>query len=154
MSLDQAAIGRRFAPVALLVTRSRLRNFAAATGQADPIYIDVNAAEQAGHRDLPVPPTFMFGIELEAPNPFGYLTDLGVDLRTVLHGEQRFDYHQIAHAGDELTAVSRIDDIYSKRNGLLDFIVKSTIVTDQDDTRVATLSSTTVVQNKHGKDER
>ncbi|MFC9555655.1 MaoC family dehydratase N-terminal domain-containing protein [Rhodococcus sp. NPDC056960] len=152
MSLDRSVIGREFAPVSLLVTRSRLQNFAKATGQADPVYLDADAAKQAGHRDLPVPPTFVFGIELEAPNPFAFLEDLGVDLRTVLHGEQQFDYHQIAYAGDELTASSRITDIYEKKGGLLEFIVKETTVTNQDGARVAVMRSATVVQNRPGKD--
>ncbi|QXF84174.1 MaoC family dehydratase (plasmid) [Rhodococcus pyridinivorans] len=152
MSLDRSVIGREFAPVSLLVTRSRLQNFAKATGQSDPIYTDVDAAKQAGHRDLPVPPTFVFGIELEAPNPFAFLEDLGVDLRTVLHGEQQFDYPQMAYAGDELTAASRITDIYEKKGGLLEFIVKETTVTNQDGARVAVMRSATVVQHRPRKD--
>ncbi|MFD1811527.1 MaoC family dehydratase N-terminal domain-containing protein [Rhodococcus gannanensis] len=152
MSLDRSVVGREFAPVSLLVTRSRLQNFAKATGQSDPIYTDVDAAKQAGHRDLPVPPTFVFGIELEAPNPFAFLEDLGVDLRTVLHGEQQFDYPQMTYAGDELTASSRITDIYEKKGGLLEFIVKETTVTNQDGARVAVMRSATVVQHRPRKD--
>ena len=146
MTLDQAVVGREPAPESLLVTRSRLRAFARATGQADPVYTDVDAARRAGHRDLPVPPTFFFSIELEAPDPFRALTDLGVDLRTVLHGEQEFRYHRLAHAGDELTARARFTDVYEKKGGALQFLVKETAVTDQDGTLVATLRSTTVIR--------
>ena len=123
MSLDRSFSsfssfsGREFPPVSLLVTRSRLHNFAKATGQDQPVYTDVDAAKQAGYRDLPVPPTFLFGIELEAPDPFAFVTELGVDLRTVLHGEQKFDYRQMAFAGDELTAPNRTTDIYEKKGG-------------------------------------
>ncbi|MFD6057668.1 acyl dehydratase [Rhodococcus wratislaviensis] len=152
MSLDRSVIGREFPAVSLLITRSRLQNFAKATGQHDPVYLDPDAAKQAGHRDLPVPPTFVFGIELEAPNPFAFLEDLDVDLRTVLHGEQQFDYHRMAYAGDELTAASRITDIYEKKGGLLEFIVRETTVTNQDGARVAVMRGVTVVQNRPGKD--
>jgi len=151
---EGSAAGREFAPVSLLVTRSRLRNFAKATGQIDPVYTDVEAARRAGHRDLPVPPTFMFGIELEMPNPFAYLEELGVDLRTVLHGEQQFEYHQLAYAGEELTATSRIADIYQKKGGLLTFIVKDAVVTNQQDQRVTTMRSTTIVQHRPGAGHR
>jgi acyl dehydratase len=154
MSIDRAAIGREFPGTSLLVTRSRLRNFAEATGQRDPIYTDVDAAKQAGHRDLPVPPTFFFGIELEAPDPFVFLSELGVDLRTVLHGEQEFEYKHMAYAGDELTAASRIADIYKKKGGLLEFIVRASTVTNQDGAVVAVLRGSTVVQNRPGKDNR
>ena len=152
MSIDRAFIGREFPAVSLLVTRSRLRNFAKATGQDQPVYTDVDAAKQAGYRDLPVPPTFFFGIELEAPDPFAFVTELGVDLRTVLHGEQKFDYRRMAYAGDELTARSRIADIYDKKGGLLEFVVRETTVTDQEGAVVAVLRSSTVVQNPPGKE--
>jgi acyl dehydratase len=153
MSIDSSAIGRELPGRSLLVTRSRLRNFAKATGQQDPIYTDVEAAKQAGHRDLPVPPTFFFGIELESPDPFGFLDDLGIDLRTVLHGEQQFDYRQMAYAGDELTATSRIADIYEKKGGLLEFIVRESTVTNQDGAEVVLLRSSTIVQHPPRKDQ-
>jgi acyl dehydratase len=146
MTLDRSAIGRELPGETLLVTRSRLRSFARATGQDDPVYTDVDAAQQAGHRDLPVPPTFLFSIELEAPDPFRSLADLGVDLRAVLHGEEEFRYHRMAYAGDELTARSRFTDIYEKKGGALQFLVKETAVTDQDGALVATLRSTTVIR--------
>ncbi len=146
MALDRSIIGRETPGGTLLVTRSRLRAFARATGQTDPLYTDVGAAKQAGHRDLPVPPTFFFSIDLELPDPFRSLTDLGVDLRTVLHGEQEFSYHRMAYAGDELSARSRFTDVYTKRGGALQFLIKETTVTDQDGAPVATLRSTTVIR--------
>jgi acyl dehydratase len=153
MSIDSSAIGRELPGRSLLVTRSRLRNFAKATGQQDPIYTNVEAAKQSGHRDLPVPPTFFFGIELESPDPFGFLDDLGIDLRTVLHGEQQFDYRQMAYAGDELIATSRIADIYAKKGGLLEFIVRESTVTNQDGAEVVLLRSSTIVQHPPRKDQ-
>jgi acyl dehydratase len=152
MSIDRSVIGREFPGTSLLVTRSRLRNFAEATGQQDPVYTDVDAAKQAGHRDLPVPPTFLFGIELEAPDPFAFVTELGVDLRSVLHGEQEFGYREMAYAGDELTTISRIADIYDKKGGQLEFIVRESTVTNQDGAVVAVLRGSTVVQNRSGKE--
>ena len=153
MALDRSIVGSELPGETLLVTRSRLRAFAQATGQTDPRYTDVDVAKQAGHRDLPVPPTFFFGIELEAPDPFASLTSLGIDLRTVLHGEQQFDYRQMAYAGDELTATSRIADIYAKKGGLLEFIVRESTVTNQDGAEVVLLRSSTIVQHPPRKDQ-
>jgi acyl dehydratase len=150
MALDRSIVGRESPAETLLVTRSRLRAFARATGQTDPRYTDVDAAKQAGYRDLPVPPTFLFSIELEAPDPFRELADLGVDLRTVLHGEQEFSYHRMAYAGDELTARSRFTDMYEKKGGALQFLVRETAVTDQDGVLVATLRRTTVIRQLPG----
>jgi acyl dehydratase len=150
VALDRSLIGSESPGGTLLVTRSRLRAFARATGQTDPLYTDVDVAKQAGHRDLPVPPTFLFSIDLERADPFRSLTDLGVDLRTVLHGEQEFSYHRMAYAGDELSTRSRVTDVYEKKGGALQFLVKETTVTDQDGALVATLRGTTVIRSLPG----
>lgn len=148
MPVDRSAIGRELPGPTLLITRSRLRDFAVATGQTEAVYTDLDAAKQAGHRDLPVPPTFAFGVDLEGPEPLVFLDDLGVDLRTVLHGEQRFTFHEMAYAGDELTTNGRITDIYAKKGGMLEFIVKDTQVRNQHGALVAEMRSVTVVQNR------
>jgi len=150
MALDRSIIGQEWPGETLLITRSRLRAFAKATGQTDPLYTDVDAAKAAGHRDLPVPPTFFFGIALEAPEPFGRFTGLGIDLRALLHGEQEFRYHRMAYAGDELSTRSRIVDVYQKKGGELQFLVDETDVTDQNGAAVATLRNTTVVRRLPG----
>jgi acyl dehydratase len=133
-------------PITVQVERGRLRFFASATGQTDPVYTDLDAAMQAGHPDLPVPPTFFFSLELEEPDPFGYLAALDVDLRRVLHGEQSFTYHRPAHAGDTLTLQPRIVDIDSKKGGALEFLVKQTDIT-RDGQLVAEAQSVIVVRN-------
>ena len=138
-----------FEPVEVEIERGRLRFFAAATGSTDPIYSDLEAAKAAGHRDLPVPPTFFFSLELEAPDPFGYVDALGIDLRTVLHGEQSFTYHAPVHAGDTVQLRSRIEDVYSKKEGALEFLVKRTEVT-RDGELVAETNSVIVIRNPIG----
>ncbi|MBJ8344234.1 MaoC family dehydratase N-terminal domain-containing protein [Antrihabitans sp. YC2-6] len=134
MAIDPAMIGTELAPTTLTVDEGRLRFFAKAIGDT----VD---------DDLRVPPTVLFSIELESPNPFGWADQLGIDLRYVLHGEQSFTYHQPARAGDVLTATPRISDVYSKKGGALDFIVKDTSVTKADGSLVAELKSVIVVRN-------
>lgn len=148
MTLPTTAIGTEPPPVTMTVERGRLRLFAQAIGEHDPTYTDPAAAREAGHPDLPVPPTFLFGIELQQPDPFAYLTDLGVDMRRVLHGEQAFTYHSTAHAGDTLTARSRIVDVRSKNGGALELLTKDTSVTRSDGSRVGDLRTVTVVRNE------
>jgi hypothetical protein len=131
-------------PVTVTVERGRLAFFARATGQTDPAYFDLSAAKAAGHPDLPVPPTFFFSLELESPDPFGYLTALGVDLRRMLHGEQSFTYHAVAHAGDTVTLRPRITDVFAKKGGALEFLIKKTDVT-RDGELIAEATTTIVV---------
>lgn len=150
MAIDPSVIGRELEPVTSVIEAGRLTLFAQATGQSDPVYSDPAAARAAGLPGVPVPPTFLFGIELEAPEPFGWLEALGVDLRHVLHGEQSFTYHTMAHAGDEVVARPRIADVYSKKGGALQFIAKRTRITRRDDTAVADLESLIVVREPAG----
>lgn len=127
MPIDkERALAVTFEPFEVCLERGRLRSFASATGQDDAVYTDVEAARAAGHRDLPVPPSFLFSLELEAPNPFGYLGGLGIDLRQILHAEQAFEYRALLYAGDMVLLRSELTDCYSKRGGALTFLVKET----------------------------
>ena len=144
--IDKKWIGHELPASVLPIERSRLQFFAKAIGETDPVYTDLDAARAAGHPDLPVPPTFFFAVSLETADPFTWLTDLGVDLRTVLHGEQEFVYHRVAHAGDELTATARITDVYAKRGGALEFLVTTTTITGRHGQPVAEAIGTTAIR--------
>jgi acyl dehydratase len=147
MPISPDAIGTKLPPISMDIERGRLVQFARATGSTDPIFFDHAAAKNAGHPDLPVPPTFLFGIELEHPDPFWWCADLGIDFKYVLHGVQQFDYHRLAFAGERLTANATITDIYSKKGGALEFVVKKSTVTDDAGQPVADLTTTIVVRH-------
>ena len=147
MAVDPGFIGTQLPATTLTVDAGRLRFFAKAIGETNPLYTDVDAAKAAGYADLPASPTFLFSIELENPDQFRWVADLDIDPRFVLHGEQSFTYHSIAYAGDTLTATPRIVDIYSKKGGALEFIVKQTAVTRADGSAVADLETVMVVRH-------
>jgi len=147
MPVDQSVVGKELRAMTMTVDAGRLRFFAKAIGETNPVFTELAAAKAAGHRDLPVPPTFLFGIELEHPDPFAWLADIGVDLRRVLHGEQSFTYHSTAVAGDVLTATPRIERVYSKKGGALEFIEKASTVTRVNGDVVAELKTVIVVRN-------
>jgi acyl dehydratase len=146
MPLPQSIIGHRSDPVTVTVERGRLSFFAGAIGERNPVYFDVAAARAAGHRDLPVPPTFLFGLALAGPGPFRWLADLGIDLRHVLHGAQGFRYHLLAHAGDRLTLRTTITGTYEKKGGAMQFIDRLTTVHRHDCAHIADLTATIVVR--------
>ncbi len=147
MPVSTDAVGRELPPIAAVVERGRVRRFAQVIGEVDPVFLDVDAARAAGHADLPVPPTFLFSLELDQPDPYSYVTELDVDLRNVLHGEQAFSYYAQIHAGDALTITAHIADVYSKRGGAMDFIVKESSFRRPDGQVVAQLTSTIIVRN-------
>jgi acyl dehydratase len=134
----------------VLVEKGRLRFFAKATGQTDPVYTDEEFARAQGHPALPVPPTFFFCLELESPDPAAIRNLLGIDYRRLLHGEQGFTYHRMAYAGDVLRFEQRIEDIYDKKNGALEFVVRRTLVSNQHGQSVADLRNVAVLRNSEG----
>jgi hypothetical protein len=146
VGISTDAVGTALPAVRSTIERGRLRFFAVATGVADSRYTDLEAARAAGYPDLPVPPTFLFGLKLDSPDAFAWLVGLGVDLRRVLHGSQRFDYSRMAFAGDVVDLRPRITDVYEKRGGQLEFVVVDTAVSRGDES-IATLTETIVVRH-------
>ena len=148
--IDKKFIGHTMPSFSATVEPGRLRFFAKATGQTDPVYSDLAVAQAQGHPHLPVPPTFLFCLEMEAPDPAAIRNLLGMDYRTLLHGEQGFTYFGMAYAGDTLTFTQRIADIYDKRDGALEFVERKTLVTNQRNERIAELRCVTVIRNSKG----
>jgi acyl dehydratase len=145
--IDRHYIGHTLPAFEVVVEAGRLRFFAKATGQTDAVYLDDAAARAAGHPALPVPPTFLFCLEMESPDPAAIRNLLGMDYRRLLHGEQGFTYHRMAHAGDVLRCEQRIADIYDKKGGALEFVERITRVSNQRGEHVADLRAVTVLRN-------
>lgn len=60
MAIDRGIIGSRSPEFSTVAEPGRLRSFALATGATESVYTDAATARAAGHRDLPIPPTFLF----------------------------------------------------------------------------------------------
>ena len=146
--IDRKFIGHTSPRCTLEVEKGRLRQFAHAIGQTAAIYVEEAAAHAAGYRSLPVPPTFLFCLEMDRPNPYGWFDEIGIPLPQVLHAEQKFTYHTMAFAGDALTFDSKIVDIYEKKGGLLEFVTQNNRITNQHQQLVAEFRRTLVI--RHG----
>jgi acyl dehydratase len=145
--IDKKWIGYELGASVLPIERSRLQFFAKAIGETDPIYTDAAAARDAGYPDLPAPPTFLFAAELDSGASDRLLADLQIPIAKLLHGEQGFVYHRPACVGDTVTVRSTISDIYDKKNGALEFVIKTARATNQRDELVAELR--TVIVCRH-----
>ena len=138
--MDARRVGHAFAPFVVQADARRLRFFAKATGQNDPVYCDADVAMAAGHPALPLPPTFLVCLEMEGPEPNALLTLLGLDPRQrLLHAELGLVYHRMAYCGDRLVFSQRLEQVYDKKGGALQFAVRLTRVTNQRDELVAEL---------------
>lgn len=145
--IDKEMIGKRLGTRTIEVEKGRLRFFARVIGETDPIYADEAAARAQGHRSVPVPPTFLFCLEIDAFDSIGTAQLTGLDASRILHGEQQFVYHRMAYAGDVLTFDVTVADVYQKKGGALDFLVKDTRVTRQDGAHIADLRGIVVQRN-------
>ncbi|AOF86549.1 MULTISPECIES: MaoC family dehydratase N-terminal domain-containing protein [unclassified Hydrogenophaga] len=145
--IDKQFIGYEVPPTLWDVEKGRIRFFAQVIGATDPIYFDTTAAKAAGYRDVVATPTFIFGAESDSGVLMTLLDTLKIDLREVLHGEQRFDYHAPVCAGDTLRFQTRVADIYDKKGGALEFVVNDTKVTNQLGEHVSDMHSVIVVRH-------
>ena len=146
--VDASAIGREFAPTHARVEPGRLRFFFNTLGEANPVYRDPAAAKAAGFVATPIPPTYLFCLEMmDADDPFEMLEALDIDLRRVLHGEQRFVYHAPVVGGDELTMQSTVTGVTQKKGGAMTLIDVTTRIVNQRGQHVADAIRVVVVRN-------
>ncbi len=112
---DQSVIGRELDEFPLPVERSKVREFARALHDDDPLYQRDAVARQAGFEGIPAPLTFA-AASMHYRDDLQVFEHLDLDLGRVLHGETTWEYLAPVHVGDELVARRRIADI-TKRPG-------------------------------------
>lgn len=115
MALNTALIGREYPPTAPYeVGREKIREFAAAIGETNPIYLDETAAAAAGYPDIIAPPTFLTVMNFRySPQVIGD-PELGLDYSLVVHGEQEYELARPVVPGMRLVGKATITDIAAK----------------------------------------
>lgn len=114
MALDPSFVGRSYPPAEpYQVGREKIREFADAIGDDDPLFRDPEAARAAGHPDVIAPPTFAIIVSMRSQHALIDDPELGLDYSRVVHGDQSFTHHRPVHAGDELAATVHVDAIRS-----------------------------------------
>jgi acyl dehydratase len=143
--LDQSFIGRTY-PVTRRyeVGLEKVREFAAAIGDPNPVHRDVEAARAAGHPAVIAPLTFAIIINLRAIHEIVADPELGLDWSRVVHGEQSFEYHRPIQVGDSLGIATTIENIMTRAGN--DFLVMRAEVTAEPDTPVLTITATVIVR--------
>jgi acyl dehydratase len=118
------------------VNRVKIREFADAIGDRNPLYQDLEAAQAAGYPDLITPPTFPIVITMAASSAAIGDPGLGINYAMVVHGEQRFTYSRPLHAGDVVTAQTTISGI--RAVGSLTMVTTETQIQTVDGEHVCT----------------
>ena len=124
----KAMVGKATKPHKVEVEKSQIRRFATAIGETNSIHLDEKAAKAAGYPSLVAPPTFPSA--LDAVDDL--LEEVGIDLRATMHAEEEYEHFRPICAGDEISVVHRVADVYEKHapNGRLLFLVLETRCTD------------------------
>ncbi len=117
MSVDTSAIGRTYPPSLYAVGREKVREYAHAVGETEPIYLDVEAARAAGFADVVAPPMFAVVYAGSALAPVMFDPELALDFAHLVHGEQEFRWGPLVVAGDEIETTVTVRDIH-ERGGL------------------------------------
>jgi len=112
MALNPDFVGRVYPSSApYLVGREKVREFADAVGDPNPVFHDVTAARARGYSDVLAPPTFAIVMSMKASEAVMFDPELGLDYTRVVHAEQRFSYARPIVAGDELVVTTTIEGI-------------------------------------------
>jgi len=133
------------------IERGKVAEFARAIRDPAKIYINEKAAQEAGYKTIPAPPTFARTSYFPRYRPEGIDYDLGFDLgfdrSRVVHGEQKYEYTRPLYVGDVLVGDTTLEDVHQREGsdgGTMTFAVLRTDFTDEDGEHVLSASNTRI----------
>lgn len=129
---DKNKIGKKYT-FTWLAERGKIREFAEAIGDDNPIYKNAEAARKQGYKDIVAMPTFAFASVIWTGTFHRVVNDLDIDFARIMHAEQEYEYYQEIFPGDELQGVIEVKQITEKKgkSGNLEFVQFETIYTNQ-----------------------
>lgn len=124
-------IGKATKPKTFEVEKGQVRRFARAIGETNEIHLEESTATAAGYTSLIATPNFVSALSDMEP----LYETLDIDLSNTMHAEEEHEYFRPVIAGDRVTVVHKVVDIYDKQtpNGKLIFVVIETRGADHRD---------------------
>ncbi len=144
MPINTQAIGKTYDPDVYAVGREKVREYAAAVGETNPLHFDVEAARAAGHADVVAPPMFVVVYSARALAPALLDPDVGMNFAMMVHGGQEFRWGPLVVAGDEITTTASVKDIADRRG--MGFYIFETISKNEQGETVCTGTWTNIVR--------
>src|SRR3984893_1925522 len=125
MPVNAKAVGKTYEPAVYAVGREKIKEYARAVGETNPVHLDVQAARAAGYVDVVAPP--LFAVVYSAPSAGPPILDpeVGANLAMMVHGGQAFEWGPLVVAGDEITTTASVMDI-TERDGRGYYVFEST----------------------------
>jgi acyl dehydratase len=144
VALNKDLIGKQWPSVEYEVGREKIREYANAVGETNPIYHDPEAAREAGFRNVVAPPMFCVVYSAPAMAPAIVDPELGINLAAMVHGGQEFEWGEPVCAGDVVTTAPRLADLREK-NGMWFYVFESESM-NQDGARTVKAVWTNIVR--------
>jgi acyl dehydratase len=138
------AKGKNYPPFEYEVGKEKIREYAHAVGEDNPIYFDRTKAKEAGFRDIPAPPMFAVVYSAGSVGPAVLDPEVGLNFAMMVHGSQEFVWAEPVCAGDTITTETSVKDI-SKRGGM-GFYVFESVSENQDGQEVVRGTWTNIVR--------
>jgi acyl dehydratase len=90
MPVNTKAIGKTYEPVVYAVGREKIKEYARAVGETDPLHLDVEAARAGGYADVVAPPMFAVVYSAPAVGPPIFDPEIELNFAMMVHGAQEF----------------------------------------------------------------
>ena len=130
MPVNTEAIGKEWPAAEFEVEADRIVQYADAIGAENPVHHEAEAAKSAGFRGLVAPPMFCVVYSAPAMGPAILDPEVGINLPTMVHGGQEFEWGEPVCAGDTITTEASVKDIYER--GGMGFYVFESVSRNQD----------------------
>lgn len=101
------------------VSAEKVREFATAVGETDPIFQSAAAAARRGFGGVVAPPTFPIVITFTVLQQLLDDPELAIDLRRVVHGDQRFEVVRPLCAGDVVDCTTTVESTRSLGDSIM-----------------------------------
>jgi acyl dehydratase len=144
MPVSTEAVGKTYPATTYAVGREKIREYALAVGESDPLHLDVEVARRAGYGDVVAPPMFCVVYAAPAMGPAIFDPEVGIDFARMVHGGQEFRWGPLVVAGDEITTEVSVTSI--EERGGMGFFVFESVSTNQDGHTVCVGTWTNIVR--------
>ena len=130
MAISTEAVGKTYPPATYAVGREKIREYALAVGETNPLHLVVDDARAKGYRDVVAPPMFAAVYSGPAIWPAVVDPEVGIDFARLLHSAQEFRWGPLVVAGDEIETTMTVKDISAR--GAMGFYTFESVSTNQD----------------------
>jgi acyl dehydratase len=138
VALKTDVVGKEWPAAEYEVGREKIREYANAVGEENPVHHDPEAAKAAGFRNVVAPPMFCVVYSAPAMGPAILDPEVGINLAAMVHGGQEFEWGEPVCAGDVITTIAKLAEVYEK-DGKGFYVFESTSTNqDSDETVKAT----------------